>query len=152
MPEKYRNEVSFTPNKAILSPNEEAKLIACFTPLKKKEYQISIPIFSRNLFDQIKSTVGFFSPGSGLNLTNADKFAAEASAVASSNKAITIIGAGSDGLIEISPEKLDFGTITVGFTKTLSVVITNKSSCNLYLELKMMQTSKDQDSVSAARV
>ena len=50
-----------------------------------------------------------------------------------------IIGAGSDGSIKISPEKLDFGTITVGFSKTLSVIITNSSNCNLYVELKMQQ-------------
>jgi len=142
--EKYRNEVSFTPNKAILQPNEEAKLVACFTPLKKKEYQINIPLFTRNLFDQIKSTVGFFSPGSGLTLTQAGNTDfRDKSVFTSSNKSITIIGAGSDGLVEISPLKLDFGTITVGFTKTLSVVITNKSKCNLYIELKMMQTDKD---------
>ena len=53
------------------------------------------------------------------------------------------MGAGSDGLISISPENLDFGTITVGYTKTLSVTITNKSNCNLYIELKMVQTSED---------
>ncbi len=44
-------------------------------------------------------------------------------------------------MIAISPENLDFGTITVGYSKTLSVTITNKSNCNLYIELKMMQTS-----------
>ena len=43
-------------------------------------------------------------------------------------------------MIGISPETLDFGTITVGYTKTLSVTITNKSESNLYIELKMMQT------------
>jgi len=73
VPEKYRNEVNFTPNKSILQPNEESKLQACFTPLKKKEYQISIPLFTRNLFDQMKSTIGFFSPGSGLALAQGDK-------------------------------------------------------------------------------
>ena len=51
VPEKYKNEVSFNPNKSILSPNEEAKLVAVFTPLKKKEYQVTIPLFTRNLFD-----------------------------------------------------------------------------------------------------
>ena len=56
-----------------------------------------------------------------------------------SSKYVQIIGAGADGLIGISPEKLDFGTITVGYTKTLSVTITNKSDSNLYIELKMMQ-------------
>jgi len=49
--------------------------------------------------------------------------------------AIQIIGAGNDGSIEISPEKLDFGTITVGESRTLSIVLTNKSSCNLFIDL-----------------
>ena len=52
-----------------------------------------------------------------------------------------IIGAGSDGSIQISPELLDFGTITVSFSKTLSVTITNSSHCNLYVELKMAHAS-----------
>ena len=57
---------------------------------------------------------------------------------------LTIIGAGSDGKIQISPSIIDFGTITVGFAKTLSVTITNKSNCNVFIELKMMQ-SRDSD-------
>ena len=60
---------------------------------------------------------------------------------ATSSKYVQIVGAGADGMIAISPENLDFGTITVGYSKTLSVTITNKSNCNLYIELKMMQTS-----------
>lgn len=51
-------------------------------------------------------------------------------------------------MISISPENLDFGTITVGYTKTLSVMISNKSNCNLYIELKMMQTQRDEDATS----
>jgi hypothetical protein len=50
---------------------------------------------------------------------------------------LEIIGAGSDGVITISPSSLDFGTITVGFSKTLSVIVINKSNTNLYVELKM---------------
>ena len=54
---------------------------------------------------------------------------------------LEVIGAGSDGVISISPSSgLDFGTITVGFAKTLSVQVLNKSNTNLYVELKM--TSK----------
>jgi hypothetical protein len=64
-------------------------------------------------------------------------------------KNIMIIGAGSDGSIKISPEKLDFGTITVGYSKTLSVVITNSSNCNLYIELKMQQVRDTADKSSA---
>ena len=69
----------------------------------------------------------------------------------SSSKCIQIVGAGSDGAISISPENLDFGTITVGYSKTLSVTITNKSNCNLFIELKMMQThSSDKESSTEA--
>jgi len=50
---------------------------------------------------------------------------------------LEIVGAGSDGMISITPKELDFGTITVGFQKSLSVVVINKSNCNLYVELKM---------------
>ena len=69
MPDKYRNEISFEPLRAILMPNEASQVQAVFTPLKRKEYQVSIPLFTKNLFDQLKNTVGFFAPGSGLNLT-----------------------------------------------------------------------------------
>ena len=61
-----------------------------------------------------------------------------------SSKYLQIVGAGADGMINISPEMLDFGTITVGYSKTLSVTITNKSESNLYIELKMMQTQGDR--------
>ena len=54
VPDKYKNEVKFDPPRSILMPNEEAKLVACFTPLKIKEYQIDIPIFAKNLFDPLK--------------------------------------------------------------------------------------------------
>ena len=70
MPEKYRNEVKFEPQRAVLLPNEMTQVMAVFTPLKRKEYQITVPLFSKNLFDQVKNSVGFFSPGSGLTLTN----------------------------------------------------------------------------------
>mmetsp|Transcript_11363 Transcript_11363/g.14309 ORF Transcript_11363/g.14309 Transcript_11363/m.14309 type:complete len:180 (-) Transcript_11363:2499-3038(-) len=69
VPDKYRNEISFDPVRAILMPNEARSVQAIFTPLKRKEYQVSIPLFTKNLYDQLKNAVGFFSPGSGLNLT-----------------------------------------------------------------------------------
>ena len=150
VPEKYRNEVTFEPQRSMLLPNESAKVMANFTPLRKKDYQITVPLFTKNLVYQIKNSVGFFHPGSGLTLTkqnNADsQFGMQAS------KSIQIIGAGSDGQIKINPDKLDFGTITVGYSKTLSVVITNSSNCNLYIELKMMKVSKTPEIVPRSRV
>lgn len=60
---------------------------------------------------------------------------------------LEIIGAGSDGVITISPKDLDFGTITVGFAKTLSVHVINKSNSNLYIELKMSQKAEEDNSL-----
>jgi len=36
---------------------------------------------------------------------------------------------------------VDFGTITVGFTKIMQATIYNRSNCNIYIELKMAPKS-----------
>jgi len=69
VPEKYSNEVQLQPNKSLLMPNEEQVVMATFTSLKKKKYEITVPLFARNLYDRVKHHVGFFNPGSGLSLT-----------------------------------------------------------------------------------
>jgi hypothetical protein len=143
VPEKYENEVSFDPNRALLQPNETIEVCANFTPLKKKEYQISVPLFARNLFEQKRNQIGFHNPGSASLIEMQTESITSLNSYKTATKSIMIIGAGSDGSIKISPEKLDFGTITVGFSKTLSVVITNSSNCNLYVELKMAQANEE---------
>ena len=99
-------------------------------------------MFAKNLFEQRKVQVGYFNPGSaaayeeGLLVDNLGAYKQV-------TKNVMIIGAGGDGSIKISPEKLDFGTITVGFSKTLSVTITNSSNCNPYVELKMAHADEN---------
>ena len=56
-----------------------------------------------------------------------------------------MIGGGSDGMISINPKEIDFGTITVGFSKTLSVEVNNKSNCNLFIELKMASKNDEEE-------
>jgi len=68
--EKYKNEITFTPQRSLLAPNESLNVVASFTPLKKKEYQISVPLYVKNLFDQAKSLVGYFNPGSGAHIVD----------------------------------------------------------------------------------
>lgn len=65
VPEKYKTEVSFEPSKAYLLPNEETKVVTTFTPLKKKEYILSIPVYASNIYDHVKNLIGFYNPGSG---------------------------------------------------------------------------------------
>jgi len=66
VPEKYKTEVAFEPNKGYLLPNEEIRITSSFTPLKKKEYILSIPIYASNFYDHVKNLIGFYNPGSGV--------------------------------------------------------------------------------------
>jgi len=61
---------------------------------------------------------------------------------------IEIKGAGSDGVLSLSPKDIDFGTITVGFAKTMSVTVINKSNCNLFIELKMAQRMEEDGTIA----
>ena len=145
MPDKYKTEVYFEPQKSLLMPNEETKIACTFTPLKKKEYIVSVPIYASNLYDHLKELVGFYNPGSGLLRASGGYKSTRSLGDTAHPKAnsqtirydIEIIGAGSDGVLSLSPKDIDFGTITVGFAKTMSVTVINKSNCNLYIELKM---------------
>ena len=144
VPEKYRTEVCFEPAKSYLLPNEEAKVVCTFTPLKKKEYVLSIPVYATNVYDNIKDMIGFYNPGSGvMHKTSLKKSMKDATTV---RYDLEIIGAGSDGVLGMSPKELDFGTITVGFSKTMAVQVVNKGNCNLYIELKMAQKT-DEDTL-----
>ena len=132
-------------------PNEETKIVCTFTPLKKKEYILSVPIFATNFYDHLKELVGFYNPGSGLMKTGGSMIKstkALPSVPQTVRYDIEIIGAGSDGVLTLSPKDIDFGTITVGFAKTMSVTVINKSNCNLYIELKMAQRVEEDGTIS----
>lgn len=138
VPEKYKNEIQFAPARAFLQPNEEVKVIATFTALKKKDYHINVPIYTKNIYDHLKNSVGFFKPGSGL-LTKEDMKSTVSALAGNPFKKYTleIIGRGSDGIIQIQPGNVNFGTITVGFNKTMEATVYNRSNCNMFVELKM---------------
>jgi hypothetical protein len=133
-------------------PNEETKITCTFTPLKKKEYILSVPIYAQNLYDHLKELVGFYNPGSGLMRTSGGSKSLTHKTItkdaATIRYDIEIIGAGSDGVLTMSPKDIDFGTITVGFAKTMSVTVINKSNCNLFIELKMAQRVEEDGSIA----
>jgi hypothetical protein len=147
VPDKYKNEIKFAPQKAFLLPNEECKIVATFTALKKKDYHITVPIYARNIYDHVKNSVGFYNPGSGLmhkTTGQATKSALMPQSHFIKKYTLEIIGRGSDGVIQIQPQAVDFGTITVGFNKTLQATVYNRSNCNIYIELKMApKTNKE---------
>jgi hypothetical protein len=80
--------------------------------------------------------IGFYNPGSG-KMQKSGKLSITDNSIQALRMDLEIIGAGGDGIIVINPRDIDFGTITVGFAKTMTVTLSNKSNCNLYIELKM---------------
>ena len=81
-------------------PNEETKIVATFTALKKKDYHINVPIYARNIYDHVKNSVGFFNPGSGLHKSNSlqtQKMAKQSQFI--KKYTLEIFGKGSDGVI-----------------------------------------------------
>lgn len=97
-------------------PNEEAKITATFTALKRKDYHINVPIYAKNIYDHLKNSIGFYHPGSGV-MQRRILPAGVQNPFKKYN--LEIIGRGSDGIIQIQPQNVDFGTITVGFNKTM---------------------------------
>ncbi len=58
------------------------------------------------MYDTFRDSVGFFNPGSG----NFIKQGTQLQKV-TRTKEILILGAGADGYIEISPQRIDYGTV-----------------------------------------
>jgi len=56
-------------------------------------------LIAKNLFDFVKHEVGFFNPGSGLNMTQTKAFNQDGQVQI--KKQIQIIGAGNDGSVSI---------------------------------------------------
>jgi hypothetical protein len=101
-------------------PNEEANITATFTALKKKDYHINVPIYAWNIYDHVKNSIGFFNPGSGLAQKIQSQTKNQQNQLLLMKKySMEIIGRGSDGALVIEPKNVDFGTITVGFNKTM---------------------------------
>lgn len=139
VPSKYKDVVIFDPPKALLQANEERKIITTFTPMMKKEYLISVPMQVINIYDTVKECIGYFNPGSGVAVKAQPR-------KEHSKYELRIFGVGNDGDLSIKPAKLDFDTVTVGFSKILSLVVINKSKTNLYIDFQLEQIGVDDKS------
>lgn len=144
VPAKYKEVVLFDPVKAILQANEEKKVVCTFTPLAKREYALSIPMQVTNIHDATKELIGYFNPGSGVAVKAQPK-------KEQTKYEVRIFGVGSDGSLSIKPSKLDFDTVTVGFSKILSLTVINKSKTNLYIDFQLEQMNIEDKSLEDQR-
>lgn len=140
VPAKYKDVVLFDPMTSVLQANEEKHIVCTFTPLAKREYSLSIPMQVTNMYDPLKELIGYFNPGSGVAVKAQPK-------KEQSKYEIRIFGVGSDGTLSIKPSKLDFDTVTVGFSKILSLTVINKSKTNIYIDFELEQMDMENQSL-----
>jgi len=138
VPIKYKDVILFDPPRALLQANEEVKIACTFTPLTKREYSLSIPLQVTNIYDTVKERIGYFHPGSGVAIKAQPK-------KDQAKYELRIFGVGNDGNLSVKPEKLDFDTVTVGFSKILSLVVINKSKTNLYIDFQLEQMNLETE-------
>ena len=106
--------------------NSIKKVEFSLTPYKNEEINAHIILTAERIYDPSEENIGVYNPQS-LKKNDFDKriFTRE----------INVLGLGSNGDIRIEPEKLEFGTVKVGFHKKLSFSIFNPTITNFYIKI-----------------
>ena len=103
------------------------------TPDKNEEVAGHVKITAERKYNHNSENFGIFKP-IGLDnntIKNKDDFDKRIFI-----KEFNILGRGSDGDLEIKPEKLEFGTVKVGFHKKMYFSIYNPTITNFYIRLE----------------
>ena len=100
------------------------------TPNKNDEISAHILITAERIFDPSNENIGIYNPEIFENQKNKLDFDRRVF-----KREINVLGRGSDGDLSIKPEKLEFGTVKVGFHKKLSFSLYNPTITNFYIKL-----------------
>ena len=98
------------------------------TPNKTEEISAHVTITAERVYNPQVENIGIFEPNSQKEKKDFDKRIF--------TKEFNILGRGSNGNLEIKPEKLEFGTVKVGFHKKMSFSIYNPTITNFYIRLE----------------
>ena len=110
--------------------NSIKKIEFGLTPNKTEEISAHILITAERIYDPSNENIGIYNPE---NIENKKKQLTFDKRLFS--KEINVLGRGSDGDLSIKPDKLEFGTVKVGFHKKLSFSIYNPTITNFYIKL-----------------
>ena len=94
-------------------------------PQKNEEINAHVLLTAERIYDPSEEDIGVYNPNNKRNEFDKRIFSRE----------INVLGLGSDGDIRIEPERLEFGTVKVGFHKKLSFSIFNPTITNFYIKL-----------------
>jgi hypothetical protein len=103
------------------------------TPEKNDEVKAHVSITAERIYNPKEENIGIFRPKildnkESDNMNDFDKRIF--------TKEFNILGRGSDGVLEINPKKLEFGTVKVGFHKKMFFSIYNPTITNFYIRLE----------------
>ena len=99
-------------------------------PNKNDEISAHILITAERIYDPSNENIGIYNPENYENKKEHLLFDRRIF-----KREINVLGRGSNGDISIKPEKLEFGTVKVGFHKKLSFSIYNPTITNFYIKL-----------------
>jgi hypothetical protein len=108
VPEKYKEEITFAPPAFRLKGNEVREVTCAFIPKKSKPYTVTAKLVASGVYDPFRDLVGFFNPGSGNLVKHGTTYQKT-----QRSKEVVILGAGADGYIEITPDRIDYGTVNL---------------------------------------
>ena len=97
-------------------------------PNKKEEVSAHVTVTAERVYNPQIENIGIFEPNSQKEKKDFDKRIF--------TKEFNVLGRGSDGDLEIKPERLEFGTVKVGFHKKISFSIYNPTITNFYIRLE----------------
>ena len=99
------------------------------TPNKSDEVNGHVILTAERVYDPTNENIGIYNPENYEKKNNEfDKRLF--------TKEFTILGRGSDGELKIEPQKLEFGTVKVGFHKKMFFSIYNPTITNFYIRIE----------------
>jgi len=102
------------------------------TPTKTDEVNAHVTMTCERVYDPSSENVGIYNP-ENKNQKEEEKKEFDRRIF---SKEFTVLGRGSDGELQIEPQKLEFGTVKVGFHKKMSFSIYNPTITNFYIRLE----------------
>lgn len=134
VPDRYREELTAEPKMGSMYPHEKTFIDFSFTPLQEKEYRFNVPIRVRKIIDQSQDAnyIGYYMPSSAKLMHRVKQDLQEKIYY------VTIYGSGGQGRIDMNPKKLDFDTVSVGFSAVKSFTLSNISNCAIFVKLTII--------------
>ena len=101
------------------------------TPTKNEEVNAHVKVTAERVYDPSNENIGIYNPENKYQNDKINEFDRRVF-----SKEFMVLGRGSDGELRIEPEKLEFGTVKVGFHKKMFFSIYNPTITNFYIRIE----------------